>query len=145
MKRLFYRVVTALTVLAMPVGAVYAFWVFRNVQVAMLHWAVHRPAWWLTVWYVLNALFVLGAEFVAVHLIGLMRTVEKMPFIKKNVAALKRMGWIAVGMTAVSFGLSLYPFQTWLTPTICGISLFFGLFAFVLADVVEMAVKRDCA
>lgn len=139
MKRIFYRTVIGLVVLAMPLGAAWAFWVLRNVQVGMIHWSAHRPAWWLPLWYVLNALFVLGAEAVAVHLIGILRTIEKTPFIKKNVAALKRMGWIAMGMTAVSFALSLYIFQTWLTPTVCGISLFAGLFAFVLADVMRRA------
>jgi len=142
MKRMFYRLVIALVTLAMPLGAVWAFWVLINTHVGMIHWSVHRPAWWLPLWYVLHALFVLGAEAIAVHLIGLVRTVENNPFIKKNIAALRRMGWIAIGMTAVSFGLCFYPFQTWLTPTVCGISLFAGLFAFVLADVIDAAVAR---
>ena len=60
----------------------------------------------------LGLLFVAGAMVIAVTLLQMMRSLDQEPFVMKNVRALRRMGFVALGMAACCCSCCL-PTRSW--------------------------------
>lgn len=137
-----HRLVAVLIPIAMIVGLLFSLWVMANVDVAMRHVLSGQPHWYMTVWYALCIAFLIGAEMIAVQLLIMLRSVNHDPFIPSNVSALRRMGFIALGMTCIGILIGLYPLDAWLITLISAIVALCGLFSLVLAEVFAAAVAH---
>ncbi len=88
----------------------------------------------------LGLLFVAGAMVIAVTLLQMMRSLDQEPFVMKNVRALRRMGFVALGMAACCLLLLLLPANTIMAQLVGAAVGMCGLFSLVLAQVFERAV-----
>lgn len=128
-------------IVAAMVAGVWLAWRILEVSVPLLARAMAgSPQWLLYGAVALGVLFVIGAEAIAVSLLGMMRTLGTDPFVHANVATLRRMGFIALGMAVCCFLLALYPISVWLAESLGGCVLLCGLFSLVLSGVFERAV-----
>jgi len=73
------------------------------------------------------------------EMILMLRSIPKGPFIKRNVQALNRIGFILLGISALFFAKLLF-YITFLTMASGFIFLIFGIFAFTLASLFKQAV-----
>lgn len=98
-----------------------------------------KPAFFTAAAGILAMLCILGAEYIAVTLYRMMRSVEKDPFVPKNVRALRNMGIAALLVMACGlFTLLLHPVPLAVIAALpVGMC---GLFSLVLANVFEKAV-----
>ena len=88
----------------------------------------------------LGVLFVIGALVIGVTLFAMMCSLDRDPFVEQNVRALRRMGFVALGMAACCLLLVLLPANTILAQVLgAGVALC-GLFSLVLSRVFERAV-----
>ncbi len=98
-----------------------------------------KPAWFPVLSGIIATLCILGGEFIAVTLFCMMRTLEKDPFVQKNVNALRRMGFTALVIALLGLStLLLHPVPlaviAALPVAMC------GLFSLVLSRVFAQAV-----
>ena len=88
---------------------------------------------------IIASLCIMGGEFIAYTLLGMMRTLEKDPFVRKNVDALKRMGFPA--LTIAVLGLSTLLLHPVPLAVIAALPVAMcGLFSLVLSRVFDQAV-----
>ena len=88
----------------------------------------------------LGVLFVIGAIIICVTLFIMMCSLDKDPFVRRNVLALRLMGFVALGMAACCLLLLLLPANTILAQFVgAGVALC-GLFSLVFSGVFERAV-----
>ena len=88
----------------------------------------------------LGILFVIGAIVICVTLFVMMRSIDKDPFVRRNVRALRLMGVVALGMAACCLLLVLLPANTILAQFVGAAVALCGLFSLVLSGVFERAV-----
>ena len=98
-----------------------------------------KPTWFPVLSGIIATLCILGGEFIAVTLFCMMRTLEKDPFVQKNVNALRRMGLTALVIALLGLStLLLHPVPlaviAALPVAMC------GLFSLVLSRVFAQAV-----
>jgi len=98
-----------------------------------------KPVWFPVLSGIIATLCILGGEFIAVTLFCMMRTLEKDPFVQKNVNALRRMGLTAFAVALLGLStLLLHPVPlaviAALPVAMC------GLFSLVLSRVFAQAV-----
>jgi hypothetical protein len=98
-----------------------------------------KPAWFAVVSGVIATLCILGGEFIAFSLFGMMCTLKSDPFVQKNVDALRRMGTAALAIAVLGLcTLFLHPVPlaviAALPVAMC------GLFSLVLSRVFAQAV-----
>ena len=98
-----------------------------------------KPAWFPVLSGIIATLCILGGEYIAVTLFCMMRTLEKDPFVQKNVNALRRMGLTALVIALLGLStLLLHPVPlaviAALPVAMC------GLFSLVLSRVFAQAV-----
>ena len=98
-----------------------------------------KPAWYAVLSGVIATLCILGGEFIAISLFGMMRTLKSDPFVQKNVDALRRMGTAALAIAVLGLcTLFLHPVPlaviAALPVAMC------GLFSLVLSRVFAQAV-----
>ena len=98
-----------------------------------------KPAWFPVLSGIIATLCILGGEYIAVTLFCMMRTLEKDPFVQKNVNALRRMGLTALVIALLGLStLLLHPVPlaviAALPVAMC------GLFSLVLSRVFAEAV-----
>lgn len=88
---------------------------------------------------IIASLCIMGGEFIAYTLFGMMRTLEKDPFVRKNVDALRRMGFTA--LTIAVLGLSTLLLHPVPLAVIAALPVAMcGLFSLVLSRVFDQAV-----
>lgn len=88
---------------------------------------------------VIAALCIAGGEFIAYTLLSMMRTLEKDPFVRKNVDALRRMGVTA--LVIAGLGLSTLLMHPVPLAVIAALPVAMcGLFSLVLSRVFDQAV-----
>ncbi len=98
-----------------------------------------KPGWQFFVSYALTVLCFLGAEYIAWTLQRMMRSLDSDPFVRQNVAALKRMGFVALGVMAC--GLATLLLQAVPLAVVFAVPIgMCGLFSLVLSGVFERAV-----
>lgn len=88
----------------------------------------------------LGILFVIGAIVICVTLFVMMCSIDKDPFVRRNVRALRLMGFVALGMAACCLLLVLLPANTILAQFVGAAVALCGLFSLVLSGVFERAV-----
>ena len=98
-----------------------------------------KPVWFPMLSGIIATLCILGGEFIAVTLFCMMRTLERDPFVQKNVNALRRMGLTALVIALLGLStLLLHPVPlaviAALPVAMC------GLFSLVLSRVFAQAV-----
>jgi len=98
-----------------------------------------KPVWYAVLSGVIATLCILGGEFIAFSLLGMMRTLKDDPFVQKNVDALRRMGCAALAIAVLGLcTLFLHPVPlaviAALPVAMC------GLFSLVLSRVFAQAV-----
>ena len=98
-----------------------------------------KPVWFPVLSGIIATLCILGGEFIAVTLFCMMRTLERDPFVQKNVNALRRMGLTALVIALLGLStLLLHPVPlaviAALPVAMC------GLFSLVLSRVFAQAV-----
>ncbi len=134
------KVVTALIVVGMLIGIGLLVMIFMNFSYAADGLAgMGKPPWMAYLAGALAVVCVLGAEYIAWTLLGMMRSLTKNPFVAANVAAFDRMGFTALGIMVC--GLS----TLWIHPVPLAVIAALpvgmcGLFSLVLANVFEKAV-----
>ena len=98
-----------------------------------------KPAWFPVLSGIIASLCILGGEFIAVTLFCMMRTLEKDPFVQKNVNALRRMGLTALVIALL--GLSTLLLHPGPLAVIAALPVAMcGLFSLVLSRVFAQAV-----
>lgn len=98
-----------------------------------------KPAFFTPAAGVLAMLCILGAEYIAVTLYRMMRSVEKDPFVEKNVRALRNMGIAA--LLVMAFGLLTLLLHPVPLAVLAALPVgMCGLFSLVLSNVFEKAV-----
>ncbi len=98
-----------------------------------------KPLWFATLSGVIASLCILGGEYIAFTLFCMMGTLERDPFVQKNVNALRRMGLVALVIALLGLStLFLHPVPlaviAVLPVAMC------GLFSLVLSRVFAQAV-----
>jgi len=77
--------------------------------------------------------------WIIVELLGMLRTIDKDPFVERNVVALSRMGFVAIGM-AVTFAVKCIFFVTPLTVLVSVVMILCSLFSFTMSGLFKQAV-----
>ena len=98
-----------------------------------------KPVWYAVASGVIATLCILGAEYIAFTLFCMMRTLERDPFVQRNVDALRHMGLMALAVAVLGLStLLLHPVPlaviAALPVAMC------GLFSLVLSRVFAQAV-----
>lgn len=98
-----------------------------------------KPVWYAVASGVIATLCILGAEYIAFTLLCMMRTLERDPFVQRNVDALRHMGLMALAVAVLGLStLLLHPVPlaviAALPVAMC------GLFSLVLSRVFAQAV-----
>lgn len=88
----------------------------------------------------LGVLFVIGALVIGMTLFIMMCSLDSDPFVERNVRALRRMGFVALGMAACCLLLLLLPANTILAQFVGAAVALCGLFSLVLSRVFARAV-----
>lgn len=134
-------IVKVLLLLGMASGAFFTVLVFRYfLPIAGETFRLDgKPAFFTAAAGILAMLCILGAEYIAVMLYRMMRSVEKDPFVEKNVRALRNMGIAALLVMALGLlTLLLHPVPLAVLAALpVGMC---GLFSLVLSNVFEKAV-----
>ncbi len=136
------ELVKALILVGMAAGLAFSYLALREMGAAvdalsMERYGTHA----LTVLAVaLGVLFVAGAIVIGVTLFGMMRSLGRDPFVEGNVRALRRMGFVALGMAACCLLLVLLPANTILVQFVGAAVALCGLFSLVLSRVFARAV-----
>ncbi|MGI6161002.1 MAG: DUF2975 domain-containing protein [Christensenellales bacterium] len=81
-----------------------------------------------------------GTVWILIELISMMKSTRKDPFITRNVTSLRRMGVIALFISALFF-IKCIVYLTPLTLACALVLMLCGLFSLVLMDVFKQAVK----
>lgn len=104
---------------------------------SMERYGTHALTWFAVG---LGVLFVIGAIVICVTLFFMMCSIDKDPFVRQNVVALRRMGVVALGMAACCLLLALLPANTILAQFVGAAVALCGLFSLVLSGLFERAV-----
>ena len=98
-----------------------------------------KPVWYAVASGVIATLCILGAEYIAFTLFCMMRTLERDPFVQRNVDALRHMGLMALAVAVLGLStLLLHPVP--LTVIAALPVAMCGLFSLVLSRVFAQAV-----
>ena len=98
-----------------------------------------KPVWYAVASGVIATLCILGAEYIAFTLFCMMRTLERDPFVQRNVDALRHMGLMALAVAVLGLStLLLHPVPLAVIAALPGAMC--GLFSLVLSRVFAQAV-----
>ncbi len=139
--RLLNRFVQACIVFGMIAGVALLvdIYVYEMPVVTEFFASLGKPRSFAIISGVIAALCFLGGEYIAVTLFGMMRTLERDPFVQQNVNALKRMGIAALLVALLGIGtLLLHPVPLAVVAAVPVAMC--GLFSLVLSRVFAQAV-----
>ena len=138
----FYGIIKLLIIVGMLLGLALAIYLVTNVfPVVDGHFlSAGKPRALAFIATAIGLLCIAGAEYIALTLFLMMRTLKSDPFVSKNVRALRSMGWTAMAIMLLGLStLQLHPLEGAVVLALpIGMC---GMFSLVLSGVFEKAVS----